>query len=154
MWKGVYTYEYMDDWEKFNEKSLPEIEDFHSHLKMEDIIDADYAHINRVCKDSEIKNLGEYHDLYVQSDTLLLANVFENFTNMSLKIYILDPAKVLSPSGLAWQEAVKKTKGKLNLLTDTDMLLTIEKGIRGWICHSIQRYAKASNKHMKDHDKK
>ena len=85
--KGVYPYEYMDDWEKFNETSLPEKEDFYSHLNMEDITDADYAHAKRVCKDFEIKNLGEYHDLYVQSDTLLLADVFENFRNMFIKIY-------------------------------------------------------------------
>ena len=77
--KGVYPYEYMDDWEKFNETSLPEKEDFYSHLNMEDITDADYAHAKRVCKDFEIKNLGEYYDLYVQSDTLLLVDVLENF---------------------------------------------------------------------------
>ena len=77
--KGVYPYQYMDDWEKLNETLLPEKEDFYSHLDMEDIADADYAHAKRVCKYSEIKNLGEYHDLYVQSDTLLLADVFENF---------------------------------------------------------------------------
>ena len=100
--KGVYPYEYMDDLEKFNETSLPEKEDFYSHLNMKDITDADYAHTKRVCKDFEIKNLGEYHDLYVQSDTLLLADVFENFRNMRLETYELDPAKFLSAPGLAW----------------------------------------------------
>ena len=130
----------MDDWEKFNETSLPEKEDFYSHLNMEDITDADYAHAKRVCKDFEIKNLGEYHDLYVQSNRLLLADVFENSRNMCLKIYKLDPA-------------FKKTKVKLDLLTDIDMLLMVEKGIRGGICHSIYRYAKANNKYMKDYDK-
>ena len=119
----------MDNWEKFNETSLPEKEDFSSHLTMEDIADADYAHAKRVCKDFEIKNLGEYYDLYVQSDTLLLADVFENFRNMCLEIYELDPAKFLSAPGLAWQAALKKTKVKLDLLTDIDMLLTVEKGI-------------------------
>ena len=69
----------MDDWEKLSETLLPEKEDFYSHLNMEDITDADYAHVKRVCKDFEIKNLREYHNLYVQSDTLLLADVFENF---------------------------------------------------------------------------
>ena len=151
--KGVYPYEYMDDWEKFNETSLPEKEDFYSHLNMEDITDADYAHAKRVCKDFEIKNLGEYHDLYVQSDTLLLADVFENFRNMCLKIYELDPAKFLSAPGLAWQAALKKTKVKLDLLTNIHMLLMVEKGIRGGICHSIYRYAKANNKYMKNYDK-
>ena len=77
--KGVCSYEYIGDWEKFNETLLPEKEDFYSHLNMEDITDADYAHTKRVCKDFEIKNIGEYHDLYVQSDKLLLADVFQNF---------------------------------------------------------------------------
>ena len=81
----------MDDWEKFNETSLPKKEDLYSHLNMEDFTDADYVHAKRVRKDFEIENLGEYHDLYVQSDTLLLANVFENFRNMCLEIYELDP---------------------------------------------------------------
>ena len=141
----------MDDWEKFNETSLPEKEDFYSHLNMEDIIAADYVQAKRVCKDFEIKNLGEYHDLYVQSNTLLLADVFENFRNMCLKIYKLNSAKFLSTSGLAWQAALlKKTKVKLNLLTDIDMLLMVEKSIRGGICYSIYRYAKANNKYMKE----
>ena len=120
---------------------------------MGDITDADYAHAKRVCKDFEIKDLGEYDDLYVQSDTLLLADVFENFKYMCINIYKLDPAKFCSAPGLAWQAALKKTKVKLDLLTDIDMLLMVEKGIRGGICHSIYRYAKANNKYMKDYDK-
>ena len=99
--KGVYHYEYMDDLEKFNETSLPEKEDFYNHLNMEDITDADYVHAKRVCKDFEIKNIGEYNDFYVESDTLLLADVFENFRNMCLKIHELDPAKFLSAPGLS-----------------------------------------------------
>ena len=83
--KGVYAYEYIDDWEKFSETSLSEIEDIYSHLNIEDITDADYAHAKVVCKDFEIKDLGEYHDLYVQSATLLLAEVFENFRNKSFE---------------------------------------------------------------------
>ena len=104
---------------------------------MEDITDADYTHAKRVCKDSKIKYLGEYHDLYVQSNTLLLADVFNSFQNVCLEIYRLDPIPFLSAPGLALQAAVKKTKVKLNLLTDTDMLLIIEKGIRVGICHTI-----------------
>ena len=77
--KGIYLYDYMDDWEKFNEKTLPEIEAFYINLNVEEIIDADYMHGERVCKDFEIKNVSEYHDLYLKSDTLLLADVFENF---------------------------------------------------------------------------
>ena len=77
--KGVYPHEYMDDWEKLNETSLPEKGDFCSHLNMEDITDADYAHTKMICKRFQIKDLGEYHNLYAQSDTLLLANLLEKF---------------------------------------------------------------------------
>ena len=86
MQKLVYPYEYIDDCEKFNGTLLSEREEFFSHLNMEDITDADYVHAKRVCKDFEIKNLEEYHDLYVQSDTLLLADVFENFQICVLKL--------------------------------------------------------------------
>ena len=119
---------------------------------MEDITDADYAHAKRACKDFEIKKLGKCHDLYVESDTLLLADVFENFRNMCLKTYNLNPAKFLSTPGLAWQAAFKKNKVKLDLFIDTNMLSMVEKGIRGGTCHSIYRYAKANNKYMKDYD--
>ena len=135
--KGAYPFEYMDDWEKFSETSLYEKEDFYSHLNMEVITDPDYAHAKRVSKDFEMKNLGEHHDLYVKSDTLLLADAFEHFRNMCLEIYKLDPAKFFSVPGLAWEAVLKKTKVKLDLLTDIDILLMVEKGIRGGICHSI-----------------
>ena len=89
--KGVYPYEYMDNWERFNETSLPNKEPFYSNLNMENIDDIDYRHGNKVFKIFCLKNLGEYHDLYVQSDTLL-ADVFENFRNKCLEVYELDPA--------------------------------------------------------------
>ena len=91
--------------------------------------------------------------MYVQSDTLLLADVFENFRNMCIKVYELDAAHFLSTPGLAWQACLKKTEVKLELLTDVDMLLMVEKGITGGICHAIYRYAKASNKYMKNYNK-
>ena len=125
--KGVHPYEYIDDWEKFNETTLPEKEEFYSNLNMEDITDADYMHVKKVCKDLEIKNLGEYHDLYLKIDTSLLAAVFENFRKMCLKIYQIDPVKFLLAPSLAWQTALKKTEVKLELLTDIDMLLMVEK---------------------------
>ena len=105
----------MDDWEKFNKTSLPEKEDFYSHLNIEDVTDADYAHTKIVCKDFEINTLGDFHDLYVQSDALLSADVFENFRNRCLETYELDPTKFLSAPGLAWQEVLKKTEGELDL---------------------------------------
>ena len=99
------------------------------------------------------KNSGEYHVLYVQSDTLLLPDVFENFRNMCLEIYELDPIYFLSAPGLAWQACLKRTEVKLELITDNDILLMIEKGIRGGICQATHRYAKANNKYMKNYDK-
>ena len=150
--KGVYPYEYMDNWERFNETSLPNKESFYSNLNMENIEDIDFRHGNNVFKTFKLKHLGEYHDLYVQSDTLLLADVFENFRNKCLEVYELDPAHFLSLPGLAWQACLKKPNIKLELLTDYDMLLMLEEGIRGGICHSIHRYAKANNKYMTDYD--
>ena len=120
---------------------------------MENIEDIVYRHGNNVIKIFKLNNLGEYHDLYVQKDTLLLADIFENFRNKCLEVYELDPAHFLSLPGLAWQACLKKTKVELELLTDYDMLLMVEEGIRGGICHSIHRYAKANNKYMKDYNK-
>ena len=104
---------------------------------MEDITDSDFMHAKGLGKDFEIKHLAEYHDLYLKSDTLLLTDVFENFRKMCLKIYHLDPVKFLSAPELTWQAALKKTEVKLELFTDIDMLLMVEKGIRGGICHTI-----------------
>ena len=137
--KGVYPYEYMDNWERFGEKSFPNEESF-------------YRHGNNAFERFKLKNLGECHDLYVQSDTLLLADVFENFRNTCIKVYELDPAHFLSLPGLAWQACLKKTNIKLELLTDYDMLLMVEEGIRGGICHSIHSRARANNKYMKNYD--
>ena len=103
-------------------------------------------------KGFKLENLGEYHDLYVQSGTLLLADVFNSFRDMCIKEYQLDLAHFLSLLGLAWQACLKKTNIELELLTDYDMLLMIEEGIRGGICHSIHGYAKANNKYMKNYN--
>ena len=119
---------------------------------MEIIENIDYRHVNNVFHKFKLNNLGEYHNLYVQSDTLLLADVFENFRNKCLEVYQLDPAHFLSLPGLAWQACLKKTNIKLELLTDYDMLLMAEEGIRGRICHSIHRYTKANNKYMNNYD--
>ena len=100
-----------------------------------------------------MKRLGEYHDLYPKSDKLLLTDVFKNFRKISLKIYDLDPVKFLWDPGLPWQAALKKTDIKVESLSNIDMLLMIEKGIRGGIFHPIQWYAKANKKFMKDYDK-
>ena len=117
----------MDDWGRLFEEQLPDESDFYSALNMEEISGIDYRHAEKVFNKFNIKNLGECHDLYVQSDILLLADVFENFRNMCFKVYGLDPVYFLSALGLAWQACLKKTAEKLELITDVDMLLMIEK---------------------------
>ena len=111
--KVVFPYEYMNSWQKFDETALLPKKDLYSNLNLEDISDEDYAHAQKVWDVFEIKNLGKYHDLYVQSDTLLLADVYENFRNMCLNIYELDPVYFVSAPGLAWQAWLKKTGVKL-----------------------------------------
>ena len=152
--KGVYPYEYMDSWGKFNEKSLPPKKDFYSELTLEDITYKDYAQAQKVWEVFEIKNLGEYHDLYVQSDTLLLADVFEKFRDKCIEIYGLDSSCFYSAPGLAWQACLKKTDVKLELLTNYQMLLMIEEEIREGMSQSVHRYANANNKYMKNYNKK
>ena len=97
-------------------------------------------------------NMGDYHDLYVQTDTFLLADVFEKFRDKCIEIYGLDPSYFYSAPGLAWQACLKKTDIKLELLTDYDILMMVEKGIRGGMCQSMHRYAKANNKYMKNYN--
>ena len=136
----------MDSWKIFIEDMLPDKESFYSELNKEDLANDDYAHARKVYDTFNIKNLGEYHDLYVQSDTALLADVFENFRDKCLNINKLDPAYYLSAPGFSWDSCLKKTGIKLELLTDNEMLLLFEKGIRGGICTVIHKYAKANNK--------
>ena len=129
----------MDSWEKFSEKSLANKESFYSELNKEDITYKDYAHAQKMWEVFEIKNLGEYHDLYVKIDAFLLANVFEKFRDKCTEIYGLDPSYFYTAPGLAWQACFKKTDVKLELLIDIDMLMMVEKGIRGGICQSTHR---------------
>ena len=142
--KGVYPYEYMDSWKRFKEESLPDKESFYSELNNEHITDEDYEHAQKVWNTFNIKNLGEYH-VYVQSDTALLADVFESFKDKCIKIYDPDPADLLSTPGLAWQACLKNTEVELEPLTDNDMLIMFEEEIRGGMCQAIYRYAKATN---------
>ena len=148
--KGVYHYEYMDSWEKFNETVLPPKKAFYSNLNLENTSNEDSLHAQKVWDVFKIKNLGEYHNLYVQSDTSLIADVYENVRNMCLEKDQLDSVYFVSAPGLAWQACLKKTGVELELLTDIDMLLMIEKRIRGGICQATHRYAKANNKYMKN----
>ena len=152
--KGVYPYEYMDSWEKFREKRLPSIGKFYSKLNMSGISDEDYSHAERVWKEFELRDLGEYHDLYLKMDVILLSNVLEKFREVCMENCKLDPAHFYTAPGLAWQVCLKKTEVKLDLITDPDMLLMFEKGIRGGITQVVKRYARANNKYMNDYDRK
>ena len=151
--KGAYPYEYMNSWSKYNETRNISFKKYYSKLNLKNITEKDYIHSQKVWIIFKIKDLGEYTDLYVRSDTLQLADVFENFRNMCLDIYGLDPSKFVSTPNLAWQTCLKKTNVKLELITDIDMLLMLEKVIRGGICQVITPFAKANNKYLKKYDK-
>ena len=152
--KGVYPYEFMDDFEKFKKQSLPKKTSFFSRLKQEKISDEDFDHAQRVWKEFELKNMGDFHDLYLKTDVLLLADVMENFRKLCEKHYELDPAHFYTIPGMAWDAMLKITGIELELLKDgqIEMLLMIGKGIRGGISNAFKRYAKANNKFMKNFD--
>ena len=150
--KGVYPYDYMDSFKKFKEQ-LPTKEEFYSILNDEHISDEDYQHAQNVWNKFNLKNMGEYHDLYLQSDILLLADVFENFRNKCIEYYKLDPCHYFTSPGLSWDAMLKMTNIKLELITDIDMYLFIEKGMRGGVSYIANRYGKANNKYMKEYDK-
>ena len=146
--KGVYPYEYMDSLEKLEETKLPQKEAFYSRLNDGGISDEDYAHAQKVWKTFKMKYFKDYHELYNKVDVLLLADVFENFRNICLENYELDPAHYYTAPGLAWDAALKVTDVNLELLSDIDMLLLVEKGIRGGVSMFSNRYGKANNKYM------
>ena len=150
--KGVYPYDYMDSEAKFAERHLPARKDFYSLLTDEDISDSDYAHAQKVWETFGIKNMGQYHDLYLKSDVLLLADIFENFREICPDIYGLDPAHYVSSPGLSWDGMQKMTGVSLDLISDADMQNFIEKGVRGGISTITHRYAQANNKYMKNYD--
>ena len=148
--KGVYPYDYIGSLEKLSETQLPPKEQFYSKLNDEDISDEDYSHAQNVWSTFNCKSIRDYHDLYLKSDVLLLADVFENFRKTCLKHYNLDPAHYYTSPGLAWDACLKETGQQLELLHDYDMLMMFERGIRGGITHISKRYSEANNKYMKD----
>ena len=150
--KGVFPYEHMDSFERFNEESLPPKEAFYSKLKMEGITDEDYEHAQRVWESRECNTLQDYHDLYLATDTVILADIFENFRETCLKHYGLDPAHYYTSPGLSWDALLKKTGVKLELLTDYDMHLFIEQGTRGGISTEMKRFSKANNPYLAGYD--
>ena len=150
--KQIYPYEYMDSFERFHETQLPEKEKFYSSLSGKGITDEDYAHAKQVWEAFRCRNLGDYHNLYVETDTLLLADVFENFGKVCKEKYGLDPAHYHTTPGLAWDALLKKTGVELELLIDMDMHLMIERGMRGGISMASKRYAKANNPRVEGYD--
>ena len=150
--KGVYPYDYVTSINKLKETKLPSKEAFYSKLLDQEISDEDYQHAIKVWNTFNCQTLQDYHDLYLKTDVLLLADVFENFRKTCLKHYKLDPCHYYTAPGLAWDACLKETKQELQLLKDYDMLMMFEQGIRGGISHISKRYACANNKYMKDFD--
>ena len=150
--KDVYPYEYMDSFKKFNKSELPSKDKFFSSLKDEEISENEYSRAKHIWNTFNIKNLGEYHDLYLKTDVLSLCDVFEKFVNTCLNYYVLDPCHYFSSPGSSWDAMLKMTKIELELINDIDMHLFIEKGMRGGISYIAKRYSKANNKYTKDYD--
>ena len=152
--KGVYPYDFMDSSEKFNQTELPTKDQFYSIINDQRITDDEYNHAKKVWKAFKIKTMGEYHDLYLGSDVLLLTDVFESFRKTCLQYYKLDPCHYFTSPGLSWDAMLKMTDIKLELMTDIDMFQFIEKGMRGGVSYIANRYGKANNKYMKKYDEK
>ena len=150
--KGVYPYDYMDNPERLQETQLPPKRAFYSKLNNKDISDEDYTHAQKIWKEFEMKTMKDYHDLYLELDVLLLADVFEIFREVCLDNYKLDPAWYLTAPGLSWDAMLRVTGIKLELLTDPDMLMMVENGTRGGVSMISNRYSKANNKYMNSYD--
>lgn len=146
--KGVFPYEYIDCYEKLTESMLPPQKSFHSMLTQSNVTDDDYEHAQRVWKEFGIQTLAEYSDLYLKTDVLLLADVFESFRSTCHAAYSLDPAHYFGAPGLSFDAMLKRTKVSIELLTDVDMLMFAERGIRGGVSQINKRYVKANNIHM------
>ena len=142
----------MDNWNKFNESVPLEKDKYYTELTRSSISDKDLKDVEKVCNNFKIRDLGIYHDLYVQPDTLLPKDVFEAFRKTCIKAYELDPTYFVSLPGFAWTAMLKSTKVELELLTDKDMLLMLEEGTRGGISQAIHKCAKANNKYMKSYN--
>ena len=152
--KGIYPYDYMDSFEKFEKTELPAKEEFYSILNNEHITDEQYKHAQNVWNTFKLQSMGDYHNLYLKSDILLLADVFENFRKTCMQYYKLDPCHYFSSPGLSWDAMLEMTDIKLELITDIDVYQFIEKGLRGGTSYIANRYGKANNKYMKTHNEK
>ena len=143
--KGVYPYDFMDSFEKFNPTKLPTKDQFYSILNDQHITDDEYDHAKKVWNTFMIKTIGEYHDLYLVSDVILLPDVFKNFRKTCMQYYKLDPCHYFTSLGLSWDAILKMTNIKLELMTDKDMFQFIEKGMRGGVSYIANRYGNKTN---------
>ena len=150
--KGLYPYDYIDDETKLSSEQIPTKLDFYNKLKDEHISYENYNHFKHVWKVFKCKKFKDYHELYLKVDTLLLADIFENFRNTCMNTYQLDPVHYFTAPGLSFDSLLKYTKIKLDYIKDVDIQLFIEKGIRGGISTIVHRYAKANNKDSIDYD--
>ena len=150
--KGIYPYDYMIDFDSFEEEELPEKSAFKSALNYSEVDEKDYEHAKNVWKHFKIKNLGEYNDLYLLTDVFLLADVFEEFRNLCMKNDNLDPCCYITLPSFSWDSMLKRTKVELENISDEDMYMLLEEGIRGGVSYISHRYAKANNKYMKSYD--
>lgn len=146
--KGVFPYDYVNNWRVLEDQQLPSKDAFYSILNDASVTDSDYEHACKVWREFGIQTLGEYADLYLKIDTLLLTDVFEKFRSVCLSIYGLDPCHYYTSPGLSWDAMLKMTGIELDLLTDVDMLLLFERGIRGGFVSLVQRHATANNRYM------
>src|SRR5207244_12290213 len=152
---GIYPYSYMNEWIKFDVSTEKlEKEHFRNDLTGDEISEVDFEFYKTVCAELEVKTLGEYHDLYLKSDVLLLADVFENFRKTCLEYYKFDPCHYFSAPGLAWDACLKMTDISLELISDIDKYLFIEKGLRGGVSIITHRKETANNKNMKSYNEK
>ena len=151
--KGGCPYDFMDSFEKFDQTELPTKDQFYSILNDQHITTDEYKHAKKVWKAFKIKTMGEYHDVHLKSDVLLLTDIFESFRKTCFQYYKLDPCHYFTSPGLSWDAMLKMTNIKLELMVDIDMFQFIEKGMRAGVSYIANRYGKANNKYMEGYDK-
>ena len=149
---GVYPYDFMDGFDKFDYKELPTKNEFFSMFTQEGITNEQYQHAQQGW--DTFKSMGEYHDLYLKSDVLLLADIFENFRSTCLQYYKLDPTHYFTSPGLSWSAMLKRTGIKLELMSNVDQYQFIEKGMRGVISYIANRHLEANNPYIKGYNSK
>lgn len=148
----IHTREYMDSFDKFDESELPPIEQFYSSIKREHISNEDCEHAKTVFQTFDMTSLGEYHDLFLKTDVVLLSDVFESFRKLCINQYELDPCHFYTSPGFSWSACLKMRDGRLELLTDIDQILMVEAGYRGGVSQNSNHYKKANNSYLPDYD--